>query len=290
MMAPNMAGCCEDPTLARVTDLLYGVRQEISELGIQIYNNLCYDIALGPKTRPTIRKLRVFHGALERLRQGLRLRGAMCLSCGEAQHLFEAARLSIRRNCDGSSSLGLKSEGDVAQWAVENPDHIGHEDWEAAMYAVAKKIGFDLELVDRTAACAITYELVKKSLSCEIFADIERLSRDCGIKFNILADERDCDIRYAGVLTKRECRARYKELVKATNCKIAFHDYANILNCGVGADLVGSIYKCGLSVKFSVEEGCPVLVTEAGEELSFQSFSVVQSEKLWNRLAGINIV
>lgn len=281
--------CCDDPTYRGVTDLLYTIKSEVSMLGNNVMENLWYGRKEGDTGR--IRMLRVYHGAMERIRYALKHGGELCLNCDQVQTLTEGIRKVIRRNCDGNTSIGLdKDSSKIAEWSAKNPFCIAYEDWERAMYAICGKIQFDLRIVDVKKACSISYNLIKKNISCDIFVDIVKKAKNCKIKYNILATEKDCDIRYAGILTKKECKTKYTALLKERDCALKFHDYVNVINCGVGTDLVRSIYDCGLSVKFCRESTCPVLVTGEGEEFEFNSFTVENEDQLWSRLSAINIV
>lgn len=287
----NMILCCEEPTYRSVSDLLYTVKDEIAMLGRYILDNMWFGKPLAEVVESKILKLQVFHDQLTKIRQALRYQGVLCLSCDQVHKLCEGIRRTLTRRCDGNEAMGLTmDESNRIAWSVKNPICIGYEDWEEAMYMIAKKIGFDLVRVDKGDACKISFALTKKSIGCEVFAEVTKMAKDCVIKYDILADEKSCNIKYAGILTKKECKIKYKELVKASNCKIEFHNYANILNCGVSADLVKKVYDCGLSLGFSKTEGCPILVTSGGEEFSFSSFQVQNEDQLWSRLRDLNIV
>lgn len=275
--------------MARVNDVFYSIKAEIAALGEQEFRYLVY----GYRKRDyvgEIRKLKLLHKTFERIRHALKYQGILCLTCNEIKKLAEGVVGIVGTNCKSTDVKYLDIDSSMAAtWSASNPECIAYEDWERAMYAICEKIGFTLTRVDKQAVCNISYSLIKKDIPCEVFYEIANIAKTCKIKYDILADEKQCEVSFASIQSKRDCKVNYSKITaRNKKCSLKFHDYVNIINCGVSSSLIAKIYECGLSVKFSKEKACPVLVSGSNQFI-FSSFSVDNESELWKALKDMNI-
>ena len=143
-------------------------------------------------------------------------------------------------------------ESGYEQWAIENPNCLVYDSWEAAFLGICTK--FSLEEVFFKEDPKIIYEL-----------SATNIPNKCNLIFAISVQNDTkigCDLNYNVIVSEeKDCKLEYDLMVSQTKCDLSFEVFTEIRKCGVKAEAIIELVKCGLKITPNVEkQSCDIHV------------------------------
>jgi hypothetical protein len=143
-------------------------------------------------------------------------------------------------------------ESGYEQWAIQNPNCLVYDSWEAAFLGICTK--FNLEKVFFKEDAKVLYQL-----------SIANIPNKCNLIFaiNVQNDTKiGCDLNYNVIVsTEQDCKLEYEAMISQIKCDLTFKTYVDIRKCGVKAEAITELVKCGLKIEPNVaRNSCDIII------------------------------
>lgn len=250
-----------------VDDLIYNIRQKVSDLSVAHTRYLTY--GYGAKTDSCYKKeysvLKRLSKMLGNLIKSLRVGTCFCVMHDVVNRILEVARL-VTYDCI-SIVRGdiIVDDSNLEEFKNSNKDCYYRKPWDRILDCFCVGLGFEssagMEICDldynvriEAGGCSLLLNEDVQEESCDLFVGIGTSEEFCELMSIIKSSIDECKLAKKTYTKEEICNVYYEELVSDYSCELSSVDYYNIIQCGkLGHDAIRTLYECGLSVEISTE-------------------------------------
>jgi hypothetical protein len=256
--------CCSNHSVNTLDNLIYNIDNAIAEMGKELLYFELYGYKIKEcKDLNKYIQLKTQREAIKKHMIAMIKNASTCFKCNELEVLIENVKKVLGHECTVFIRTDINIDSsNKTEWDVNNPYCVSREKWEELAYRVCGDLGFNLEIIDLSAACEITFNTVITPQLCDIIADIK-------------VEKQNCDITSTLTLEEEKCELDYNLLVSSTNCNVSYSLYKELLSCNLTSKIIREVYDCDMSLKINKENpSCAILVTVTGMELNLCDFNI----------------
>lgn len=274
---------CYDLDIEKIREYLFAIDEKISDYNQSAICISDWGYACKPVTYDQFEKLIIFRDYIDHYYNALRLNCDSGICPDEIQKVLEATSKLVSLNFRASETYSNVEIDDSKfdEWVIDNPYCVAWEDWEYHIAQICPKLGFkvisvqdacrlvyDLKVDEIQNSCQFLYTLtvasIAKKKSC-IDVKVTNLIK-CNLNYTAAVNSIEtCDISFEAKAELIQCKLNYDVLVKQHKCSFDFNTYVKLLSCNLSHEVISSLLECNVDVKYSVENKCPVIVTNNGE-------------------------
>lgn len=226
-----------------IDDILYSIKEKISEYSKSFLDDLKYGFKCKPDTQFNINKLSAQKWVLENLSK---FKNCFCDS--DLQIIKEDIQTTV--SCKPICKKDLIIDDSlVLEWNKNNPYCISKELWETLVYKVCGELSIK---VDISTACNLIFDIYTEEKHCDLINSIS------------IKNHEKCELDFKAQITKKdECKLEFKKLIQIhPKCNLTLHKYTKLINeCNLNFDIINEIYNCNLKVQF--KNSTPYLYTKS---------------------------
>ena len=226
-----------------IDDILYSIKEKISEYSKSFLDDLKYGFKCKPDTQFNINKLSAQKWVLENLSK---FKNCFCDS--DLQIIKEDIQTTV--NCRPICKKDLIIDDSlVLEWNKNNPYCISKELWETLVYKVCGELSIKIDI---STACNLIFDIYTEEKHCDLINSIS------------IKNHEKCELDFKAQITKKdECKLEFKKLIQIhPKCNLTLHKYTKLINeCNLNFDIINEIYNCNLKVQF--KNSTPYLYTKS---------------------------
>ena len=256
--------CCSNHSVNTIDDLIYSIDDSIAQMGKELLYFELYGYRIGEcKNLDKYVQLKTQREVLKKYMVSFLKGATTCLKCKELEIIIENVKKVLGHQCFVFTRKDIEIDSsNKSEWDRNNPYCVSREKWEELAYRVCGDLGFNLEVIDLSTACEITFNTVITPQFCDIIADIK-------------VEKQNCELTSTLTIEEEKCEFDYNILVTSTSCNLSYKLYKELLSCNLTSKIIREVYDCDMSLKINKENpSCAVLVTVTGMELNLCDFNI----------------